>query len=624
MRKLLFTMAFISLFLVSAARAQPGVDRATREVTRPVREEIEKKLITAPKRPARIKEAPEEKKFEGPSLFVKSITLDGVKTFPVEDFRPLVQKYENREVYESELKDVLAKEIEREYLKKGVIAACFIPPQEIKEGAMTLRVVEAKMGKLETARTHFFNQYRLPYYWTIKAGNVLRYEMISRSMQMMNKNPDREVKATLHAGEKPETTDVLLTSKTSFPLHFTAMMDNEGSVPTGKIRKGFGIVENNMIGLDDTLMVGYTGGKNFGGVYAYHKVPITNFGTTVMYGYSNTRAFPKKDFEQFGMSSMQESYSAFLYQDLFYKDEYKGEVSAGLEAKNKRVVATNGTINADRLRFLRLGTMLVGRDAAGFTYIKPEFSQGMNFFGARRQSEYSSRDASNTPTKVTLLASHSQRLVKDFQAVLKFNGQYASEKLMPQEELYMGGIDSIRSYPSGDYLADTGFFTNMEVLVPAFFMPDWLKVPYGEKPIKDEITGVFFFDYGYGMKRGMINGEQSKRNMSSLGAGVRIRLLNQATLRLEWGFPLQFANLPFTEFDRSRLHFSIDFQDQLPKEAQRLSKEIKETPNPLQYYSRMKEKEVAAKKAAEENAALEAGKTAKEPSKTAQAEAAVK
>lgn len=583
------------------AFSQPAVNQATKEVDRSVRERVEREMMKAPSRPARIKETPEKKELAGPKLFVKAIKLEGVETLTVEAFKPILEKYENREVYESELKEMLKGEIEREYLRKGVLAVAFIPPQKIEGGVVILRVIEARMGDLEVTKARYFLKDRIYYYWAIKKGDILRYERISRSLQFMNKNPDREVKATILPGKETGTTDIALTQKTFFPFHVTASLDNEGSIPTGKMRKGLGFVENNLLGLDDTLMAGYTGGKSFGGAYAYHKVPITSFGTSIMYGYSRTKAFPKKDFEQYGISSTSDSLSAFLYQDIFEKDEYKGEISVGLEANDKGVVYNNGTINADRLRIMRIGYSFLERSDKSVAYIKPVFSQGLNLLGARRKSEFSSRQAENTFSKFNLSAQFLHRTAKNMQFQAKFTGQLASEKLMPQEELYIGGIDSVRGYPSGDYLADTGFYSNLELLLSPFFLPDELRMPYGERPVKDDITGVFFFDYGYGQKRGMIEGEQADRRMASIGMGVRIRLLSQATLRLEWGIPLDpMVNRPLTEGggNRPRLHFSIDFQDNLDKELKRLDGEIKKKKkaSPIELEARRKTQQLAAQK----------------------------
>lgn len=589
-----FAIAFSSLFLIPAAIfAQPGVDQATREVDRSVRQQVERRFQeVTPRKAPKIKEEPLPEKREGPEFEVKTITLEGVKTFKPEDFRKIVEKYEKKETKISDLK-ILAKEIEREYLRRGVIAACFLPPQDIKEGAVILRVVEAKMGNLEVKKMRYFNEDRIDYYWGIKPGEVLRYDKISRSLQFINKNPDRMAKAALHAGDKPETTDVYVEAATNFPVHFTATLDHEGAPSTGKLRKGFGIVDNNLLGLDDTLIVGFTGGKSFSGGYGYHRLPITNYGTTAMYGYSRSQAFPQKDYQRFELSSISESYSAFIYQDLFQKDEYKGEFSAGLEKSSKRVVAgssglplnqvpsagSTGTLNVDRLTTATVNTTLISRGAGYSASVKPEFSQGLNLLGARRKNEYSSRQAENTPSRLNLTANYRRSYIRNYQASLKFRGQFASEKLTPQQELYLGGIDSIRGYPSGDYLADTGFYSNMELLIPCNFLPEWFKVPYGERPIKDEITGVVFFDYGWGMKRGKIEGEVSERRMAGLGAGVRIRAFNQALVRLEWGIPLDpFVNYPLTERggNRPRLHFSIDFQDDIPEEVERFARVYKE------------------------------------------------
>ncbi len=249
--------AFLLLCLIGTdAWPQPSIDQATKEVDRAVpRERIEKALTAPPKKPPKIKEAPEKMVFEGPTFFVKKVTLAGVESFPEEDFKHIVKEYENREVTFSEF-EVLAKKIERAYLKKGIIAACFVPPQDVEEGIVVLRVVEAHMGQLEIRDFPFFSKEMLARYWRIKPGEVLRYDEISRSLQFMNSNPDRYTKVTLHAGKKPGTTGAILETKSKFPIHITLSLDREGAPSTGKVRKGFGLVNNNFMGFGDTLIIG--------------------------------------------------------------------------------------------------------------------------------------------------------------------------------------------------------------------------------------------------------------------------------------------------------------------------------------------------------------------------------
>jgi len=571
----LLLAAFI-LYLPGRPNAwgQPSIDQATKEVDRAVpKERIEKKLTAPSKKPPKIKEEPEEKPPTGPAFFVKKIKLAGIESFPEEDFRSILEKYENRTVAFSEL-EILAKKIERAYLKKGVIAACFFPPQEARQGVITLQVVEAHMGELQVKEAPFFSKKMIARYWRFKPGDVLHYDKISRSLQLINSNPDRYSKVTLHAGKKPGTTNAILETKTKFPIHVTLSLDREGAPSTGKTRQGFGLVNNNFMGFDDTLIIGYTYGKNFGGGYFYHKIPFTNYGTSAIYGYSQVRAFPKKDYAVYEMNSRAETASLFIHQSLYQKDDYVGEISAGFEAKDKGVVWNRGTLQHDKTRALKIGGLILDRAGDYVAYLKPSFSQGLNFFGARRRNSFTSRHASNTFSKATAMASFKKAISSDFQTQMRFYCQLAGQGLMPQEELYIGGIDSVRGYPDGDFLADNGYYGSAELLVPPFFLPDKIKtlqIPYGSRPIADEVTGVLFFDYGYGMKRNLQPSEINCRKFASIGAGIRIKLIDQALLRLEWGFPVEhLGDFPTTEFSRSRLHFSLTFQDDMPEEACRV------------------------------------------------------
>ena len=76
--------------------------------------------------------------------------------------------------------------------------------------------------------------------------------------------------------------------------------------------------------------------------------------------------------------------------------------------------------------------------------------------------------------------------------------------------------------------------------------------------MKDNITGVVFFDQGYGEKRGAMTAEKKNVNFASVGTGLLIRVYNKAVLRLEWGFPV--GDEPIAETANSRFHISLDFQ----------------------------------------------------------------
>ena len=551
--------------------AQSDKERATREVDESGRKVIEEKLIPKATKPAEISieraPAPKEEK----KLFIKKINLTGCETCPKEYLIPLIAKYEGREVSVSELNE-LVKKIKAEYVKKKIVAGIFFSPEEIRDGVVNLRIVEARMGELIIKGNKYFKDKIIKKYWKITPGQPLRYDDISRCVQMMNQNPDREVKAILRAGSKAGTTDVVLSSKTRFPGHVVYNFDNDGTIFTGVLRQIIGVRHNNLLGLDDMLLSGYSFGESYSGYYVYHNVPVSDFGTYVLYGYSHSSAIPKKDYEQFDERAKSDVLRGSIHQDLYSRDKYLGDVSLEFAAKDKTVTSSNNLLNRDKLRILNFSGTFPIRDPGSITYFMPEFSQGLGeAFGATPEDNtLASNLAKPVFSKFSLDIFHKEMLPFDVQEIVKLRSQYSPSKLTPQEQLYLGGIDSIRGYPPGNFYCDNAILTNLEFLIPAFFLPDTLKLLYAERPLKDELKGLLFADYGFGTRR-----DQDKaHNLLGLGAGIRMRLYNQVNLRLEWGFPM-WAQTP-----ESRFYFAIDFQDKLPEELARISREMKEQKEP--------------------------------------------
>ena len=98
------------------SQVPPGeLDRAIKETVRPETDKYRERVMPTPKAPPKVERKEEEPVVEGPKFFVKKINLIGTESFSPDEFRPVIEKYENREISLEELK-ILAKKIEREYL----------------------------------------------------------------------------------------------------------------------------------------------------------------------------------------------------------------------------------------------------------------------------------------------------------------------------------------------------------------------------------------------------------------------------------------------------------------------------------------------------------------------------
>jgi hypothetical protein len=322
------------------------------------------------------------------------------------------------------------------------------------------------------------------------------------------------------------------------------------------------------------FMAGYTMGRDFSGKYVYHNLPISPYGAYLLYGYSQGRSAPTKEFVSSLVRSKAQNTSVSLHQDLYRKDEYLGDASLGFEAKDKTITQNTGVYTRDRLRIFRLGGNFIRRDFDSITTFFPQVSQGVNALGASTNGNYlASRGARSRFTKFNLEIQQKRNLPSDLQANLKFKTQISSTKLTPQEEFSLGGIDSVRGYPPDDYLADDALSTSAELLIPSFFLPVNWRLPYAEGSLREQTNALVFMDYGWGQRRGALVTEKKNVNFLGLGAGARIKLFNQALLRLEWGFPMSD---PLTEKGRSHFHFSFDFQEKLPQEIERIRQMLEE------------------------------------------------
>jgi len=538
--------------------AQLNVDKATKGIDRSLRKHAEEKLkITETELPEIEKEEKKDQEKKDLEFFLKTIKISGYESLPLETFRPLISEYENKTITLSDL-NTLSKEIQKIYLAEGIIAVCLIPPQKMENKTISLLIVESKMGNLIIKDHKYFKKARINYYWKMSKGEVLRYDTLSRNLQLMNKNPDRITKATLHAGTTPKTTDVILDVETGFPIHLTSSFDNEGSGFTGKNKMGAGLRHNNLLGFDDYLIGGVVGGKSFDGIYGYHLIPLSSFGTSLLYGYSYSKSFPKKEYDVFLIDSRSRNSSIFLHQDLFDKEKYLGEVSIGMDFNDKTTRSGGTLLNYDRLRVLRSSISIIKKHSGKTYHLQSEISQGINGFGAKRRNSLSSRSARNTFTKLNTSIRHQRALPHNLQANLNLKSQISFSKLAPQEEFSLGGMDSVRGYPSGDFLADSAIQCNAELLMNAFFIPSSIKLPFQTKSLKSMITPLVFADYGFGMKRIISSNERKNASFLGAGFGVRVSLSQKTLLRLEWGYPINNASM--TEKGSSRFHFSVDVE----------------------------------------------------------------
>ena len=194
----------------------------------------------------------------------------------------------------------------------------------------------------------------------------------------------------------------------------------------------------------------------------------------------------------------------------------------------------------DSLRILNLGLNSEFTDRWGKTYFPNSVHIGFSsFLGASDAHENSGTRVGSGAQffayRSSLIRYH--RLPWGLTYAFRGQTQLTNDRLPPSEQFRLGGAFSVRGYSEGEYLADYGAFITNEIYIPSYFFPkDW-KLPYSKQPIREQIQGVGFFDFGAGALRHALTGEEHHSTLAGAGGGVRIRLFDKVFARAQWATP---------------------------------------------------------------------------------------
>lgn len=530
-------------------------------VERKIRKEVEEARGEEP----RVLEIEEEKQEEPravPELRfkVKEIRLEGNRMIPSGEFRRLIAPFESREVTMKELNQ-LAETIAETYKKRGFLTTtAYVPEQRLEQDILLIRVVEGKVGQLLVDGNHFFRKKQILSYAMFQKGEVLTYQKLRKTLSKMNRNPDRHVRSILERGEKPDTTDVVLKVKDRFPVHGGFLFDNQGVRSSGRKRYGFTLRDNNLTSFDDVLYGGTILGKDFGSVFAQYLLPIPPSDTTLIFGFSHAQVLPKRNLRPFGVNGKSETYTGTVVQRVFENHYLTLDFDAGLEVRESRTKVLSGTFRRERLRIIRFGPTVKELDSWGYTDFRNECSFGIDTLGAAIHADPGNARLGVQPDFFVYRPTLARNQKMPFESRLVFKGsfQLPSHKLSSSEALYMGGASSVRGYPEGDYLADTGFLVSTELRMPSYFFPEDWTLRDSKLPLRRQIELVLFSDEGHGRLRSPSAREVESRTLFGLGGGLRVRIYDQVFARVEWAHVL--GHEPLGESDHTRFHFRLQYE----------------------------------------------------------------
>ncbi len=503
------------------------------------KKEAQKKEIKAPQiEVAQEKAAPPAA--PGLSFTLKSVKVTGVALFKPEDLYPAYASYIGQQVDFNDLEQIAAA-IKNRYKKEGYLTTdVYIPEQDITQGEVEIRVSEGRLGELSVEGNKWFSGALLVKFIHFKKNQILNIFKLQKDLLRLNQNPDLDVTAVLSPGKDPGSTDIVLKIADRCPYHAGFSYDNQGTRLVGKDRFSFSFRSTNLSGLNDSFAVNRLASATSAGEFLSYTFPLGTKGTRIGFDFTNFFTKLGEEYSDLDITGSTQIYTPHLSLEMYLSQDFQAYADLGIDIKSIRKRNNGNAVTSDQIRmpyaafdFAKTDSFLGG----GQTIFAPRFSFSLDHcLGAtNRDHALASRpDTGGFFFKYEQALKRIQRAA--WGSFISIRSQFltASHTLPSSEQLQLGGLNSVRGYPEGEFLADIGVAVNFEWAFPGYIFPKGYKLPYAKMALRDQFQPVIFFDLGEGKLKKVNAGEERRRSLKGAGAGLRFQFNRNFYLRLDW------------------------------------------------------------------------------------------
>ena len=528
-----------------AAAEQTPVDRADPSV---LEEELDEAEPT-PRAPRRILETPERD--EGRSAIAQpvvagAIRIDGARAIAQAAFAPVVERYAGRTLAPNELR-TLAAEIAAVARGRGYgLATAWIPPQNIENGVLRVRVDEGSIDAVEV--TGSGGDAVRPRLAPLADGRPLPTAELERRLLVAGDVPGiRLGKARL---ARRNGRNVLLISAVRDRVEARAGLDNWGSSTAGPIRARLSVDVNAVLLADDRLsfdaVVTPLQPNEFALARAAYTMSVGTGGTEVTVGGYLARSEAGGALSDRDLDGRSSEVEAEIRHPLVRSRD--ASLWAGVAGKLRD---SEQTRQDDLVRGDRTATAtatLYGFHRSHNTRLRARLAyvQGLAILGATEAGDplASRSDADGTFSKLELWSELEQRLPYEISLFVQMEAQLSGGSLLSSEEMGLGGRWFGRAWDYREFSGDRGIAGALEIRY------DW-KRPIG---FVEAAQLYAYLDGGSVSNSGAGSGGGS---LASAGAGFRLWLPRSLRAALQLGIPLT-DGADADEEDRPRVSFTLD------------------------------------------------------------------
>lgn len=420
-------------------------------------------------------------------------------------------------------------------------------------------VEQPKLGKITVRGNCYF-----PTSWFSDAmrsqlGEPIDAKRVLEDVAWLNLNPFRRTDAIYTQGDKPGFVDLELVAIDRWPYRVYAGADNTGTEATNRNRIFFGFNFGKSALKDGQISYQFTCAPNWNLYYSHTasaRLPLPWRHEWVLWGgYASVK--PDTHIVHTKNEGISWQVDTRYRIPCFLSTQWLQTFVLGYDFKE-----TNNEIHVDRVEIsdtdadinqFMLGYELGYRSRSRRATLNAEiyFNPGGITYANKTQF-YEQLQAGAKSQYAYLRLNHG--FAQQFSLgwfTYDVTAQWASANLLPSEQLTLTGYNAVRGYEERILNLDNALILNVACETPHWNPAHRWKFSKN----KDELYFLAFFDYGLGSHHHTPSGEDSFKNLASIGPGVRWQYDRYFTARFDYGFQLWHSG--FHNPTHSRYNFGL-------------------------------------------------------------------
>ncbi len=476
---------------------------------------------------------------------VQRITLEGNRTLSTDHFADILARWEGRLLSFDDIRRLSEAIVTRYRENDYLTVSAYLPEQDLTDGELIIRVIEAKVGKVSVEGNRFYDTDYIE--WMFEPAltgpdqdSLPRNSEFQRQLLLLNDQMDLNVRSVLREGSSEGEVDVVLQVSDSRPLHYGIDYNNLGARSTGEHRLGGTFQWGNLSNRGDVLSLRYVNSgllnADTNGLDLFmvgYQTPLNNLGTSLDLSYANSAFQVGQELQILDIRGSADVIRALVRHRVIRSAEANLDIEGGFIYQDIENRILGQQFSRDRLREVVLGVSGDWGSGLGRNYGAFRITQdlGSALGGSSPGDPLSSRAAGGGFTKFNLDLSRVQGINESTYLILRGAGQGASAPLPYAEQFGLGGISSVRGHLQSGYLGDTGYSLSAELrTAPISAHRDLFEV------------GAFIDHGGAAIKNPAI-GEIPSVTMTGAGLTFQFRLPEQTFIRADLGWPIGGRNL---------------------------------------------------------------------------------